>query len=61
MNARAEMFTKNDMDIALLKQKNDDFNQSLLRIEGHQRWMMGIMGSGFIGLLGLLAHGFHWL
>jgi len=54
-------YTQEQLDIALLKQKNDTFNQALNRIEGNQKWLLGLMGSGFIGLLGLIAHGFKWL
>ena len=25
------------------------------------RWLLGIMLGGFAGLLGVMAHGFHWL
>lgn len=54
-------FTQEQLDIELLKQKNDDFSKTLDRIESNQRWMFGVMGSGFLGLLGLMAHGFKWL
>ena len=61
-------YTQEQMDIALLKQKNEDiYNnfdhvyKALDRIENTQRWMFGLMGSGFLGLLGLMAHGFKWI
>ena len=54
-------YTQEQFDIALLKQRNDEFQRSLDRIESTQRWMFGLMGSGFIGLLGLMAHGFNWI
>ena len=25
------------------------------------RWLLGVMLGGFAGLLGVMAHGFHWL
>jgi len=28
---------------------------------GDFRWLLGIMLAGFTGLLGVMAHGFHWL
>ena len=67
-----QTFTKEQLDIELLKQKNEDFNQSLVRIENmqlwirdkldsNQKWMLGLMGTGFATLLGLMAHGFHWI
>ena len=24
------------------------------------RWMLGVMLGGYVGLLGVVAHGFHW-
>ncbi len=54
-------YTKEQLDIELLKQRNGEFQRSLNRIESTQRWMLGLMGTGFLGLLGLMAHGFHWI
>ena len=61
-------YTQEQLDIALLKQTNEEFHRSfehiykmLDRIESHQRWILGLMGSGFLGLLGLMAHGFKWI
>ena len=54
-------FTKEQLDIELLKQRNEDFNKSLDRIESTQRWMLGLMGAGFVTLFGLMAHGFNWI
>lgn len=58
-------YTQEQLDIALLKQKNDEFHRNfdhiykiLDKIESNQRWILGLMGSGFLGVLGLLAHGF---
>lgn len=63
-----KLFTQEQLDIELLKQKNEDiYNnfkhlyKTLDRIESHQRWMFGLMGTGFLGLLSLMAHGFKWL
>ena len=55
------MYTKEQLDIELLKQRNEEFFRTLDRIESNQKWMLGIMGSGFLGLLGLMAHGFKWI
>jgi len=55
------LYTQEQLDIQLLKQKNDTFNEALMRIESNQRWLLGLMGTGFISLLGLMAHGFHWI
>lgn len=61
-------YTEEQLQIELLKQKNEDIYKNfehiyklLDKIESHQKWVLGIMGSGFIGLLGLLAHGFKWI
>lgn len=61
-------YTQEQLDIELLKQKNEEFHRSfeqiyklLDRIESQQKWMLGLMGSGFLGLLGLMAHGFKWI
>lgn len=35
--------------------------QTLARIESTQKWMLGLMDTGFIGLLSLMSHGFKWL
>lgn len=92
------MITTNEARIMLLEQKNDDFHQTLIRIEtkidamdqkfevkfetkievidqkfetkfdkltahidSNFKWLLGFMISGFIGMMGLMAHGFHWL
>jgi hypothetical protein len=63
-----ELFTKEQMDIALLKNTNEEFHRSFDRIEKHLdkiesnlKWILGIMGTGFLGLLSLMAHGFKWI
>ena len=68
MNKETKLYTQEQLDIELLKQKNDDiYNnfthlyKTLDRIESHQRWMFSLMGTGFIGLLSLMAHGFKWI
>jgi hypothetical protein len=68
MKDEKEYFTRDQLNIELLKQKNEDiyanFNQiykMLDRIESQQKWLFGLMGSGFLGLLGLMAHGFKWV
>lgn len=61
MHKAENLYTKEQLDIALLKQKNDTFNQTLNEIKANQRWLLGLMGTGFIGLLSLMAHGFKWI
>ena len=60
------LYTKNDLDIALLKQKDDHFEQALGRIESRLDYVAGdikstqaaqfawIMGS-ILGIYGLIA------
>ena len=59
------IYTHEQLEIALLKQKNEEFLRTLTRIETTQHssivWILGIMGTGFLGLLGLMAHGFKWI
>lgn len=67
-NEEVKLYTKQELDIELLKQKNEDIYtnfgnvyKTLDRIESNQRWMFGLMGTGFVGLLSLMAHGFKWI
>lgn len=53
------LYTQEQLDIALLNQKNGEIFRSLDRIERTQKWMLGLLGTGFITLLGLIAHGMH--
>jgi hypothetical protein len=55
------LYTQQELDIELLKQKDNELEKTLDRIESTQRWMFGLMGTGFLGMLSLLAHGFHWI
>jgi hypothetical protein len=55
-----KLYTQHDLEIELLKNNQNHLFKILDRIDTHQKWMLGIMGSGFFGLLGLMAHGFHW-
>ena len=66
------MYTKEQLDIELLKQSRDLIGQTLSRIEsellqmdkkieGNFRWVLTIMGTVGIGLLGVMSHGFKWL
>ena len=68
MNKSETFYTQEQLEIELLKQKNEDIYNNFMhiyktldRIESHQKWMLGLMGTGFIGLLSLMAHGFKWL
>lgn len=56
-----KMYTQHDLEIEILKNNQSHLFKILDRIESNQKWMFGLMGSGFIGLLGLMAHGFKWI
>ena len=53
--------TRTELDVELLKNNDSHLFKALERIESNQKWMLGIMGTGFIGLLSLMAHGFKWI
>jgi hypothetical protein len=57
----SQMYTHEQLEIALLKQKDEHLSKTLDRIESELRWILGLMGTGFLGLLGIMAHGFHWI
>lgn len=56
-----KLYTQNDLDIRLLKNDQNHIFKMLDKIEAQQKWLLGLMGTGFISLLGLMAHGFHWI
>ena len=55
------LYTREQVDIELLMQKDTEIEKTLERIESTQKWMLGLMGTGFFSLLGLMAHGFRWI
>lgn len=55
-----KLYTQHDLDIELLKNNQSHLFKMLDKIESHQKWLLGLMGTGFVGILSLLAHGFHW-
>jgi hypothetical protein len=56
-----KMYTQQELDIELLKNNQNHLFKILDEIKSNQKWMLGIMGTGFIGLLSLMAHGFKWI
>ena len=56
-----KLYTQQELDIELIKNNQSYLFKTLERIESNQKWMLGVMGSGFLGLLGLMAHGFRWI
>lgn len=66
------IYTQEQLDIELLKQSKDTVGQTLVRIENELlqmdkkiesnfRWVLTVMGTVGIGMLGVMAHGFKWL
>lgn len=56
-----KIYSQHDLDIELIKNNQNYLFKALERIEANQKWMFGLVGSGFVGLLGLMAHGFKWI
>lgn len=72
-------YTQEQLEIELLKQKNEEIfrvleridlsvtrnfdriDKSIESIEANQKWLLSLMGAGFIGILGLISHGFKWI
>jgi len=48
-----------------LESRFDRLDDRLMAIDAHHRadfrWLLGLTLAGFAGLLGAMAHGFHWL
>jgi hypothetical protein len=57
-------FERIDHRFELVEQKFDRVDRRLDTIERNQRsdfrWLLGVMLGGFAGMLGVMAHGFHW-
>lgn len=41
--------------------KFDAVDRKFESVRARQDWMLGVMAAGFLGLAGLIAHGFHWI
>ena len=52
-NENQRLYTKQELDIELIKQKTDSFAQTLTRIESRMDWMLGT----FIGMNALIITG----
>jgi|FreactTroBogLake_1042271.scaffolds.fasta_scaffold38905_2 hypothetical protein len=61
MNKQTEFYTREQVDIEILKNNDSHLFKTLERIESNQKWILGLMGTGFLGLLSLMAHGFKWI
>lgn len=55
IDSRFEMI---DTKFDRIDTKFDRFEEKL---DNQIKWLLGIMLSGFAGIFGLMAHGFHWL
>lgn len=56
-----KLYTQQELDVELLKNNQGHIFKVLDKIESQQRWILGLMGTGFLGLLGLMARGFKWV
>lgn len=54
-------YTQQELEIELLKNNQNHIFRVLDEIKSNQKWMLGLMGTGFLGLLSLMAHGFKWI
>ncbi|HZY36255.1 MAG TPA: hypothetical protein VFE53_06380 [Mucilaginibacter sp.] len=54
-------YTHEQLEIELLKNNQNHIFKILDRIEAQQKWILGLIGTGFLGVLGLMAHGFKWI
>lgn len=41
--------------------KSDSYEADIKEIKRDLRWMLGVIVTGFVGMLGVMAHGFKWL
>ena len=61
-------YTQEQLDLALIKQRNDTFERVLQRIEqktdSNFHWILGLMfgvyAMGITGLIGALGHAYGW-
>lgn len=54
-------YTQAQVDIEILKCNDNHLYKTLDRIELNQTRLLGVVCSGFVGMLGLIAHGFKWI
>ncbi len=64
----SKTYTQEQLDIEIIKHDLDNnvrhfdhLYRLINRVENQLYWILGVMGTGFIGLLGLMAHGFKWV
>ncbi len=55
-----QRMTRVETTIENLTQTMKEIRQDMREIRIDYRWILGIMLTGFTGLFGLMAHGFHW-
>ncbi len=58
---KEKIYSQEEVDIKILQNNSSHLFKTLDRLESHQKWLLGVMSTGFIGLLGLMAHGFKWI
>ncbi len=59
--SQEKIYTQDQLEIEIIKNNENHLFKILERLESNQKWILGLMGSGFIGLLGLTAHRFKWI
>ncbi len=58
---KEKIYTQEELDIKILQNNDSHLFKTLDRLEANQKWLLGVVCSGFLGLLGLMAHGFKWI
>jgi hypothetical protein len=58
---KEKIYSQEEVDIKILQNNSSHLFKTLDRLESHQKWLLGVMSTGFLGLLGLMAHGFKWV
>lgn len=54
-------YTQEQLDIEIIKNNQSHLFKILDKIETNQKWLLGLIGTGFVSLFGLMAHGFKWI
>ncbi len=57
----SKTYTQEQLDIEIIKHEQTHIHRLLSRMETLMYWVVGVTGTGFFGLLGLMAHGFNWV
>jgi hypothetical protein len=58
---KEKVYSQEEVDIKILQNNDSHLFKTLDRLESNQKWLLGVVSTGFLGLLGLMAHGFKWI